>query len=126
MNVSICPRPFANDLLGLVVGMLEKAISQIESSFASCYGLVDIKVNEDTGKVSSWVELANVHKQCVEMWAISMDFLNGGPQYDQYNCSCYSEDYHIGKQYTAGIVGTKSVFVKNTKKYFDFGNSPNY
>ena len=79
MNVSIRPRPFANDLLGLVVGMLEKVISQIESSFASCYGLVDIKVNEDTGKISSWVELANVHKQCVEMWAISMDFLNGGP-----------------------------------------------
>ena len=79
MNVSIRPRPFANDLLGLVVGMLEKAISQIESSFASCYGLVHIKVNEDTGKISSWVELANVYKQCVEMWAISMDFLNGGP-----------------------------------------------
>ena len=79
MNVSIRPRPFANVLLGLVVGMLEKAISQIESSFASCYGLVDIKVNEDTGKISSWVELADVYKQCVEMWAISMDFLNGGP-----------------------------------------------
>ena len=79
MNVSIRPRPFANDLLGLVVGMLEKVISQIESSFASCYGLVDIKVNEDTGKISSWVELANVYKQCVEMWTISMDFLNGGP-----------------------------------------------
>ena len=79
MNVSIRPRPFANDLLGLVVGMLEKAISQIESSFASCYGLIHIKVNEDTSKICSWVELANVDKQSIKMWAISVDFLNGRP-----------------------------------------------
>ena len=79
MNVSVRSCPFANSLFGLVEGMLKKMISQIEGSFASCYGLVDIEVNEDTGKISSWVELANVYKQCVEMWAISMDFLNGGP-----------------------------------------------
>ena len=79
MNVSIRPRPFADDLFRLVEGMLEKIISQIEGSLASCYGLVNVEVNEDTGKISSWVKLANVHEQSVKMWPTSMDFLNGGP-----------------------------------------------
>ena len=62
MDVSICPRPFANDLFWLVVGMLEKIISQIKCSFASCYGLVNIKVDEDTCKISPGVKLTNVNK----------------------------------------------------------------
>ena len=79
MDVSIRPHPFANDLFWLVVFMLEKIISQIECGFASCYGLVNIKVDEDPGKISSGVKLANVNKQCVQLWAISMDLLNAGP-----------------------------------------------
>ena len=79
MDVSVCPRPFANDLFWLVVGMLEKIISQIEGSLASCYGLVNVEVNEDAGKISSWVKLANVDEQSVKMWPTSMNFLNGGP-----------------------------------------------
>ena len=79
MDVSIRPRPFANDLFWLVVGMLEKIISQIDCSFASGYGLVNIKVDEDPGKISPGVKLANVHEQCVQLWAISMDFCNAGP-----------------------------------------------
>ena len=62
MDVSIRPRPFANDLFWLVVVMLEKIISQIKCGSASCYGLVNIKVDEDPGKVSPGVKLANVNK----------------------------------------------------------------
>ena len=62
VDVSICPRPFANDLFWLVVRMLEKIISQIKSSFASCYGLVHIEVDEDACEISTGVELTNVNK----------------------------------------------------------------
>ena len=78
MDVSVCPCPFANELFWLVVGMLEKMISQIDCSFASCYGLVNIKIDEDTSKISSGVKLTNVDKQCVKVGAISMDFCNAG------------------------------------------------
>ena len=78
MDVSIRPCPFANDLFWPVVGMLEKMISQIDCSFASCYGLVNIKIDEDTSKISSGVKLTNVDKQCVKVGAISMDFCNAG------------------------------------------------
>ena len=79
MDVSIRPRPFANELFWLVVFMLEKIISQIKCGFASCYGLVNIKVDEDAGKVSPGVELANVNKQSIQLWTIGMDLLNAGP-----------------------------------------------
>ena len=62
MNVSVCSCPFANNLFGLVEGMLEKIISQIKCSFASCYGLVNIKVDEDTCKIGPGVKLTNVNK----------------------------------------------------------------
>ena len=79
MNVSVRSCPFAKSLFGLVEGMLKKMVSQIEGSLASCYGLVNVEVNEDTSKISSWVKSANVDEQSVKMWPTSMNFLNGGP-----------------------------------------------
>ena len=89
MDVSIRPRPFANDLFRLVVFMLEEIISQVKCGFTSCFGLVNIEVNEDPGKVSPGVQLAYVNKQCIQLRTIGMDFLNAGPQYDYYKDSSY-------------------------------------
>ena len=45
VDVPIRSCPSSNFLFGFVVGMLEKTVSQVESTNASCYGLINIKIN---------------------------------------------------------------------------------
>ena len=61
VDVPICSCPLSNLLFCFVVGMLEKTVSQVESTNASCYGLINIKINQYPGEVSPRVQLSNIN-----------------------------------------------------------------
>ena len=60
VDVPIRSCPSSNFLFGFVVGMLEKTVSQVESTNASCYGLINIKINQYPGKVSPWIKCGSL------------------------------------------------------------------